>query len=384
VNAASWHGFEQRITERRFRALLETIKTSLASGDTAQARAALDEARELRPEAAELAEFESRIASAPVEAVPDTAATRVWMRAMGAAALFLIGVSMLLGLEWVRPSQPISPAPAVAPATPSVAPAIESQPTANPDLGPVPVAINDEDDSVPAIETPPEPLLRPRATTGIAPVPPPPTETRPALRPASSPVAAVLERRTLVDEAPVRASGEVSDDYVASRRTTIDNDIVRPLQTPARTSVPTPASIETRIGAPSAAASVVPAAVMPAGEQSRVEDVLRRYARAYGQLDASAARAVWPTVDEKALARAFQNLASQNVSFHDCDIDIRGSVANASCRGQASFVGKVGSREPRTEAMGWRFELRRDGDAWKIQQAEMRRQSASAAAYQDK
>jgi hypothetical protein len=302
---------------------------------------------------------------------------------------------MLLGLEWARPNQPIAPTSIATPDTPSVAPAVEPQPGQTPDLGPVPIAIN-EDDSVPAIETPPEPLLRPRATTGTNPAPPPPVEMRPAvLRPASSPIAAALEPRTLVDDTPIRgaempvraaadtairANGEVPDDYVASRRTAA-SDIVRPLQTPAR-SVPMPASIETRAGAPSTAASVVPAAVTPAAEQGRVEEVLRRYARAYDQLDASAARAVWPTVDEKALARAFQNLASQNVSFHNCDIDIRGAVANASCRGQASFVGKVGNREPRTESMGWRFELRRDGDAWKIEQAEMRRQSA--AAYQDK
>jgi tetratricopeptide (TPR) repeat protein len=387
VNAASWHGFEQRITERRFRALLETINTSLASGDLVQARAALDEARELKPDAPEVAEFQSRISTAPVIAAAHSPATRVWMRAMGAAAMFLIGVSMLLGLEWARPTERIITAPVATP-QPAVAPAAAEPQGESPELGPVPVAINDEDDSVPAIETPPEPLLRPRATTGIA---PPPVEPRPVvIRQASPPIASALERRSLVDEMPsranadmpVRTSGEVPDDFVASRRSAaVSTDVVRSLQAP-RVSQPTPASIESRVASGPPAASVVPAGAMPVAEQSRVEEVLRRYARAYGQLDASAARAVWPSVDEKALARAFQNLASQNVSFHDCDIDIRGAVANASCRGQASYVGKVGSREPRTEAMGWRFELRRDGDAWKIEQAEMRRQSA--ASYQEK
>jgi hypothetical protein len=116
-------------------------------------------------------------------------------------------------------------------------------------------------------------------------------------------------------------------------------------------------------------------------EESRVEEVLRRYARAYASLDASAAAAVWPTVDEKALARAFRDLASQNVSFDTCAIDIRGAVANASCQGEASYVVKVGSREQRTEPRTWRFELRRDGEAWKIENAEARRITATPTSY---
>jgi hypothetical protein len=138
-------------------------------------------------------------------------------------------------------------------------------------------------------------------------------------------------------------------------------------------------------GSDAAAASVVPAAAMTMPvDTSRVEEVLRRYARAYDSLDASAARAVWPSVNEKALARAFQDLASQSVSFNNCDIDIRGAVANASCSGEASYVVKVGSREPRTEPRLWRFELRRDGEAWKIENAETRRQATSASSYRDR
>ena len=83
---------------------------------------------------------------------------------------------------------------------------------------------------------------------------------------------------------------------------------------------------------------------------------------------------MWPTVNERALARAFAGLTSQDVAFDDCEIDVRGARANASCRGRASYVGKIGSGEQRTESRTWRFELRRDGDAWKIENAEARRQ----------
>jgi hypothetical protein len=126
-------------------------------------------------------------------------------------------------------------------------------------------------------------------------------------------------------------------------------------------------------------AAPAPPAVSPAvatvavADETRVAQVLNQYARAYGQLDASAAHKVWPTVDERALARAFASLQSQSVSFDDCDVNVSGTSATASCRGRASYVGKVGNREPRTEARQWTFQLRRgDDDAWQIQQAAVR------------
>ena len=91
----------------------------------------------------------------------------------------------------------------------------------------------------------------------------------------------------------------------------------------------------------------------------------------FAAVDARAARAIWPTVDEPALARAFADLESQNVSFDRCDIEVDGSTATASCRGKQSYVGKVGS--PRSESRTWKFDLRRDGDSWKIAKAETRR-----------
>jgi hypothetical protein len=83
-------------------------------------------------------------------------------------------------------------------------------------------------------------------------------------------------------------------------------------------------------------------------------------------------------VDQRALARAFDSLASQSVSFDDCQIDVQGVTANASCRGRASYVGKVGSSTPRSEPRTWRFELKREGDTWKIEHAEARRATASS------
>jgi hypothetical protein len=379
VNAASWHGFEQRITERRFKAMLDTINTSIVAGDAVSARAALEEARELRPDAAVLADFEARVAALPVAfALPAAKpAARIWVRAMGAAALFLIGVSLLLGLEWMRPGDTttIVPPPVVAPEVPAVAPAQRTRPVPAPDLGPVPVALNEE--SVPAIITPPEPLMRPTATTGTTGTAPPTIAARSfALREASPPVVErTIERRPVEEDQPSGPLGEVADDFVASRSVPVAARDAGPAMVPAAAAADTPVTADARGRAAPPAATPASAISVPSGpdQQVRVQEVLRRYARAYGQLDASAARAVWPSVDERALARAFQNLSSQQVSFDDCEIDIRGAIANASCRGQASYAPKIGKREQRTEPRTWRFELHRDGDAWTIENVDMRR-----------
>jgi len=184
-------------------------------------------------------------------------------------------------------------------------------------------------------------------------------------------------------------SGEIPDSYVApSRRDTV-------LSTSGgRTAAPSPmanvvrqpnaAVLETLAtspgGAPATPPIVAPAPVAPAvaaaaavvipNERARVESVLHQYARAYGQLDAAAVRAVWPSVDERALAKAFSNLSSQSVSFDGCDVTVEGASAKASCHGTASYVGKVGIQERRTEPRTVRFELKRDGDAWRIQKAQ--------------
>ena len=387
VNAASWRGFEQRIQERRFKALLDTINTSIVAGDAITARAALEEAHELRPDAPELAGFEARVAAVPVSApAPEaTPAAHIWMRAMGAAALLLIGVSMLMGLEWIRPSEVITSVPASIPAAPVAEPQQDLRAAEFPEAEPVPIGIDGEDDSVPAIVTPEEPTLRPRATTGTT---PPPVVTPVAAPVADRPVAMreppiQMEQRPVPDEPPIRSMGETSDDFVERAANTQPVD-TRPTVTaaiepepPPRSPARLPSTTSAATSTEAPAAAVMSAAVVMPREESQVEEVLRRYARAYDSLDASAARAVWPSVNEKQLAKAFQDLSSQNVSFENCEIDIRGAVANASCRGQASYVVKVGDRAPRTEPRTWRFELRRDGEAWKIESAETRRLSTS-------
>jgi hypothetical protein len=108
-------------------------------------------------------------------------------------------------------------------------------------------------------------------------------------------------------------------------------------------------------------------------EEALVQQVLQRYRSAYDGLDARSARDVWPAVNQAALARAFDGLESQNLTFDACNVQLQGEVATATCRGSARYVPKVGSRSPRTEPRVWNFALRKNGTDWKIETARAER-----------
>lgn len=133
--------------------------------------------------------------------------------------------------------------------------------------------------------------------------------------------------------------------------------------------------------APSAPPAVTPAVTPPAmvavvapreRDTRAVENVLGQYRAAFNRLDATAALAVWPSVNEKTLARAFDRLADQTVSFDACDIDVTAGLAQAACRGTARYVPKVGSRTPKAEAREWRFSLRKADRGWLIDRVDAR------------
>jgi hypothetical protein len=353
VDAQSWMGFEQRIQDRRFKALLETAKSSLAAKDVTGTRAALDEARELRPSAPELDYIERRL-SALIPGSARAAAGPSHARPLSAVALLVLGISLVTGLDYMRSAAP----PPVTRLSPTLALPHVVQPVASAEV------------AAEALAAPALPL-RAIGTSGID-------------RRFEDELVVPETRRPAVDTPEPLPAGEVSDDFVypSAPRELMPRSSrsvpLSPLSTLSRgTAVIAPSALT-----PSASPAVQPPAVavppiapMPSSagqDQREVSDVLNAYARAYGRLDAGAARQVWPTVNERALSRAFASLSSQDIAFDDCRIDVRGGTASADCSGRASYTGKVGSREPRTEARQWHFELRRDGAEWKIATADMR------------
>lgn len=101
-------------------------------------------------------------------------------------------------------------------------------------------------------------------------------------------------------------------------------------------------------------------------DETAVRAVLDKYRGAYEQLDARAARRVWPSVDERRLARAFADLQSQTLNFEECRIDVEGPRGVARCRGQATYIGRVGTRAPQTQDRSWTFQLRKNAESWAI------------------
>jgi hypothetical protein len=152
--------------------------------------------------------------------------------------------------------------------------------------------------------------------------------------------------------------------------------VVAPVPVPAVPTRDALAAVASPTSAPLSAspAGTSTATVIPSNVQveQNIRDVLQRYALAYRHLDANAAKVVWPSVDVRALTRAFGGLESQDLTFSGCELRIGGAEAQAICHGSATYVPKIGSKEPRTLRRDWVFKLRELETGWTIAQSETR------------
>jgi len=142
------------------------------------------------------------------------------------------------------------------------------------------------------------------------------------------------------------------------------------------TNAPPPASVATGSASASPAtpapASAAPSNTAPAAsaleiDMRAIRQVLERYRTAINARDANAAQDAWPGVNQRALARAFEGLDEQDVSFQDCRIDVNRAQASAICGGVARYVPRVGRRTERVERREWTFQLRREQSGWFIE-----------------
>lgn len=104
-----------------------------------------------------------------------------------------------------------------------------------------------------------------------------------------------------------------------------------------------------------------------AAEETAVLGAVEEYAQALEQLDVTATALLWPSVDRRALSRAFASLKSQEVMFDTCNVELAESTATARCHGTAHYVAKVGPSSPRTGRYEWLFKMRKRDDVWKIE-----------------
>ena len=334
VSAPGYAQFEQRARRRRVDRRVDAARAAIAEGRSRDAANAIGEIRELDPNLPELHELSVAFSTMTV---PTRAPRRVG-RWLAAAAVF---GAIMLGATWLEESGAlgsrsiVSIVPLVAPQHPLaiIVTAAESE-------LPDDVATGTSGDSVAVVNT----VARPMTNAGALPYPAVNTiVSRPlAIIPASTPP----EPAPPVPPAAAPIAG-----------------VAAPTPAPAPIAAPAPVAAP-----PPSSPAPVPTVVTP-DDEVLVTQTLQRYRKAYEGLDARSARAVWPAVNETALARAFDGLASQSLNFEACNVTLRGEAAAAICRGTTRYTPKVGSREPRTEPRTWNFTLKKAGTAWTIESA---------------
>jgi hypothetical protein len=342
--------FEARARQRRVDRRITAARAAIARRRFADATVALDEVRELDPGHPDVVALAFEL-----DAAEHTRRGRVgpWLMAAAAFGGITLGATWLespdgligfpmLDLGVLVPNLP----PAESGFTPAPAPDLTADAARDDRQGLVPSRVAPAAPAVtPAVvvaRTPdPAPALAPAAAVASPPVASPPVASPPVAS-ASDAVPAVRDVATAVRDvamAPVAPAVPVSPPPVASPP-------------------------------PIVAAPIIPPAPL---DEERVRLTLQRYRSAYEGLDARLASAVWPTVNQSALERAFQGLESQRLTFDACAVQLRGGAATAVCRGTTRYVPKVGSREPHVEPRVWNFTLRKSGDDWTIENARAER-----------
>ena len=97
-----------------------------------------------------------------------------------------------------------------------------------------------------------------------------------------------------------------------------------------------------------------------------VRQAIQEYKKAYETLDVHATARIWPSVNRRALTRAFASLRSQGLTFAHCELDLRQGAATARCNGAIQFVPKVGSSVPLTSQQEWLFRMDKSAADWRI------------------
>ncbi len=188
---------------------------------------------------------------------------------------------------------------------------------------------------------------------------------QPVDSPPSETLTAQSERAAPAVEAPVRRAPREIEWPPPPRETSGP-----PVET-ARLAEPAPTPLSgLPAAAPPPAAPTSAATTTPISDpRESIRRAIERYREAYDRLDVSAAQAVWPRVDAGALARAFNSLSSQKVSFESCAITVSGTSADANCSGRSTVVPKIGGGSASARRT-WQFRLREAArDEWVIQSA---------------
>jgi hypothetical protein len=190
--------------------------------------------------------------------------------------------------------------------------------------------------------------------------------------PLDAPVALALIRSNRMDVPPavgttgvMPAADTASLDRPEADAPAAERDV--PIVTEAAS---TTSDAERRAPAPdSRLASAAPAVSTPVvrvDDEDLVRRLLHEFTGAFERLDVTATKAVWPSVDDRKLRRAYEQLAAQRLSLESCGITISGRTANARCQGSATYQPKIGTRPVQIASREWMFDLSKQDAAWHI------------------
>jgi len=214
------------------------------------------------------------------------------------------------------------------------------------------------------------------------PVPPPQVQAAKPPLAAGRPAPREIVPQPSIVPTPVRPAAPVDADSprtpVSSPVAAVGRDAAPSASLPVPTAGATPPepSVARTAEAPPPpappASATPPAAARGGAQRAAVEAVLGQYASAFSALDARRAKAVWPTVNEKNLERAFDSLEQQEFDLGACDITVLAPRALALCDGTARYTPRVGNRKARTESRRWSFTLLQTGQGWAIESVNLR------------
>ena len=366
TSTQEWQSFEIRMRRRRAERCLLRAEVALDAGFENDARAALDEARRLDWQSPDFDSLKARIDQRrAAEAAQRNGRRRVTYFAAAVLALAAAGSAFFVSDQSGQADAPLATAAAnvAAPPTVTVAPVPISEPS-SPEADAAPAPPEPQPAAVATPEQSPRDIgtNRPeRTSTAPADMKAGFTLLGPAVRQAAADVPELPQIAVPTTSLPVQQS--VPDTTGMIGRSSIGSVTLPPV---AETRVPDlpPAPPVTPPPAPRAEPP-------PAPDDSGVRAALAQYESAYSSLNAAAAHAVYPGVDEQSLERAFESLESQRVSLGSCSISMSGARAQATCQGRSTWTPKVGSGT-QSSARTWRFDLTNAGGTWKITRADAR------------
>ena len=183
----------------------------------------------------------------------------------------------------------------------------------------------------------PAPSTQTRADQPDAPSPPPESAPQPSQSPRRS-----ADQGRVVQQS--RAPSEIS----RARPSPPPREspaVVEPAPLESRSPVVVPPAPEV-VAAPSEpAVEKSEAAAEPrsfASDEAAVQGVLREYVDAFNRLDVNGAANVWPTIDQRALARIFDRIERQQLDFRGCSVVLSTSDATGRCEGSLTYVPRGG------------------------------------------